>query len=128
LAIQKEVGHTFTPKNNVYMHNKTGTLISYFASYITDDDGLSNVFTTANLPTDFPIGRSMTIVNGAGSPPDGNTQGKLITDRNSTPAGYSNWINQFFYPRGTGATFYVRSSTSIDTAWTSWYKYTGTAV
>jgi hypothetical protein len=128
VAIQKEVAHTFTPKNNYYYLNKTNGLLSNFAAYLTDDDTLANVYTTANVPTDFPIGRSIAIVNGVGTPPDSKTQGKLITEKYVTATGYSNWITQFFYPRDSGTTFYIRSSTSTDTTWTSWFKYTGVTV
>ena len=57
--------------------------------------------------------------------PDSLTQGLLITERNTSTAGYTGWVTQYFYPRTNSTNFYIRKSNSSDDGWTTWKKFVG---
>lgn len=118
-----------------YLQN-TSSFSHNFNAWINDNCGSvvnSNTafsFNSATLPDSFPIGVSVSIVNGDTGVPNGggSHQGMIINYRYSANSGYAKWTHQIFYAASNtlkDGAFWTRKRDDSTNTWLSWYEHTG---
>lgn len=123
---------------NVYIgseRTESGDLISISSSLtFTNLAALQLVksYNTSRLPDSFPIGESISAVNGDTGAPDANDQGVLKTTKPNADTGFRKFVQQWYYPANNSATtlaeVYWRKGEDASNSWSGWIKVTGTAV
>jgi hypothetical protein len=121
---------------NIFTGNKTDKRNTIHAA-ITDDTTEFNSdvaisFNTQTLPSQFPTGISTAYLNGDTGVPAGigSTQG-LLTNYKTSPTAQT-WYQQFvpysIASGGYNGNFYQRYRDQNSDSWTTWYKFSGSAV
>lgn len=89
-------------------------------------------YDTAKLPDSFPLGESISVVNGDTGAPDASNQGMLRTTKPNAGTGFRKFAQQWYYPANNSATtlaeVYWRKGADASNAWTGWIRVTGTVV
>ena len=105
--------------------NNIGNDKHNFPAYKTDNAGINvQIFTSSTLPDSFPIGKSISIINGdTGVPYEGGHEGTLITYRYCSQSGWEKWTYQLYFYANNSAdigNFYFRQRKLSSNDWEAW--------
>lgn len=104
--------------------------------WVTDDCGTvvngntAVSFNSTTLPDSFPVGTSISVINGDSGVPNGggSNQGILTTYRYTNTVGYERYTYQTFYAASNtlkNGAFWTRKRASTTNTWLAWFEHTG---